>query len=323
MRPSWSGNRGIGESGNRGIGESGEHRYQVQLGTALQRCREHGRDLRRPQVLVLDVDQVPGLADGLGVSARHASLSLRCERVATCAARIGAQQLHRMMPGWFGVGMLRWQRRPRGVVVPDTVREPTHRAAAESVGVFPAFTEHRFNVAHGRSADGELDVVPRRSWPEDSGHRLWLRIAPVRCAVAAAVAQVDASEEGDIEVGPLVGAQDDELLVVRPSDAHPHVKEAFAASVIDLIAQMPVLRGGEGHAIPVGAPYEASNVDAASSGIGEHLSDLRIRILGRFAWSRRRAGFVFGSEVPARRSLESPRQSTNISRSPSRICDTR
>ena len=114
-----------------------------------------------------------------------------------------------MMPGWFGVGMLRWQRRPCGVVVSDTVREPAHRAAAESLGVFPSFTEDRLDVADGRSADGKLYVVPRRPWAVDSGHRLWLRIAQVRCAVAAAVAQVDASKEGDIEVGTLVVAQDE------------------------------------------------------------------------------------------------------------------
>ena len=98
--------------------------------------------------------------------------------------------------------------------------------------------------------------------------------------VAAAVAQVDATEEGDVEVGPLPVAQDDELLVVRPPGPHPHVEEALAAGVIDLIAQVPVLRGGECQAVPVGAPDEAANVDAASGGVGEHLSDLRIRGAG-------------------------------------------
>ena len=108
-------------------------------------------------------------------------------------------------------------------------------------------------------------------------------------------------EEGDIELGPLVVAQDDELLVVQAPAAHPHVQEALAACGVDLVAQVPVLCGGEGQAIPVGAPYQAANVHAASA------STFPIPVSG----------------VSVRRSSGSPRQSVNISRSPSRICDTR
>ena len=162
----------------------------------------------------------------------------------------------------------------------DTVRKPAQRAAAESLGVLPSFTEHRLHIADGRSADGELYVVPGRSWPVDSGHRLWLRVAPVRCVVAAAVAQVDATEEGDVELGPVPMAQDDELLVVRPPCPDPHVEQALAAGGIDLLTQVPVLRGGEGQAVPVGAPQETTDIDAASGSVREHPSDFGIQGAG-------------------------------------------
>lgn len=96
----------------------------------------------------------------------------------------------------------------------DTVSKPAQRAAAESLGVLPSFTEDRLDIADSRSADGELYVVPGRSRPVDSRHRLWLRIAPMRGVVAAAVTQVDATQKGDVQRWPITVPQDHELLVV-------------------------------------------------------------------------------------------------------------
>ena len=62
------------------------------------------------EVLVLDVDQLARLGHGFGVTARHAAFSLRCERVATGAARVGAEKLHGMGSGGFGVRALSGQR---------------------------------------------------------------------------------------------------------------------------------------------------------------------------------------------------------------------
>ena len=114
----------------------------------------------------------------------------------------------------LGVGTLWRQRCGRRLVVTDPVREPSQRAAAERPGVLPPFTEHRLHITDGRSADGQLYVVPRRSRPVRRSHRLDLRVACVRYVVAAAVAQVDAAHVGDVQLGPVMVAQDDELLVV-------------------------------------------------------------------------------------------------------------
>jgi hypothetical protein len=74
-------------------------------------------------------------------------------------------------------------------------------------------TEDRLDIADGRPTDGELDAVPVRSRPIDSRHRPWLRIAPMRGVVAAAVTQVARTQKGDVQLGPITVPQDHELLV--------------------------------------------------------------------------------------------------------------
>jgi hypothetical protein len=64
----------------------------------------------------------------------------------------------------------------------------------------------------------------------------------MRGVVAAAVTQVDPTQKRDDQLGPITVSQDYDLLVVWASAAHPHIQQALAARVIDLIAQPAVLR---------------------------------------------------------------------------------
>jgi hypothetical protein len=90
-----------------------------------------------------------------------------------------------------------------------------------------------------------LDVVPRRAFAIRHGDRGGLRVAVVGGVVAAAVAQVDATDVGHVQVWAAGMAQDHELLVVRTAGAHPHVAQALTAGRFDLVAQMVVLTGAE------------------------------------------------------------------------------
>jgi hypothetical protein len=54
---------------------------------------------------------------------------------------------------------------------------------------------------------------------------------------------------------------------------HPHIQQAPAPRVFDLIAQLVVLCGGEREAVPV-TPHQGANIEAASGGIAEYLAGL-------------------------------------------------
>lgn len=76
------------------------------------------RDIVRPQVLVLDVDQPLRALQGLGVAPRDAALTTAGERVVPAAAQvgIGAQQLHRVgsaRHGWRWIRLRRKRNRVR------------------------------------------------------------------------------------------------------------------------------------------------------------------------------------------------------------------
>ena len=71
------------------------HGDHLQVGVRAQRLAEDVADVVAPQVLVLDVEQVPGALDRLGVAAGHAALAAAGELVVAAPAQvgIGAQQL--------------------------------------------------------------------------------------------------------------------------------------------------------------------------------------------------------------------------------------
>src|SRR3954447_9681722 len=125
---------------------------------------------------------------------------------------------------------LRWRRSLRRqlpiatVVTTEAVGDPAYRAAGERLRILPTLPKNRFDVGHRRPSDSELNVVPRRGLPVFRSHRLALRIPSVRRVVTAAVAEIDAPEERDIQFGPAAVAQHHELLVVRSAGTHPHVE---------------------------------------------------------------------------------------------------
>ena len=96
-------------------------------------------------------------------------------------------------------------------------------------------------VADGRSAQFELDVVPGRVRPVDLGHGRGERVAAVLGVVVAAPAQVDAADEGDVEVGAAGVAYDEEFLVVRAAEADPHVEHHVRAGGLQVLGELAVL----------------------------------------------------------------------------------
>jgi len=86
-----------------GIGVAGDDDYDQELGLAPQRVADHAGRVKRPQVLVFEVDQTARAPERLDVRAGNAAFSFGRERVPLAAHRIRSQHLHRVrtQPWWI------------------------------------------------------------------------------------------------------------------------------------------------------------------------------------------------------------------------------
>ncbi len=175
-----------------------QHGDEAEIRATGERGRQYRGDLLRPQVLVLEVDQVAGSADGLDVGPGHAAFPVGCEGVAAEPPRVCAQDLHGVGAGDGRVRQLRREWVARRTVAPSAVFQGSEGRPAEQLWVLPALAEDGLDIAHGGPLDGQLHVVPRRGRPVDLGHGLPLRVSVVPAVVAPAVTQVDAPQEGDV-----------------------------------------------------------------------------------------------------------------------------
>ena len=91
--------------------------------------------------------------------------------------------------------------------------------------IVPPLAERLHEIGDGRTVHLRLDVVPWRSRPVRGIQDFRLRVAFVALVVAAAVAEVDPTDEGDIlfVAGGAAGAT--ELLVVRAAAPDAFVQE--------------------------------------------------------------------------------------------------
>ena len=266
------------------VGDDRDDGDEAQLRVLAQGGAEVPADLLRPEVLVLEVDQPLGVRDGPGVGVGHAALPGRGEVVALGQDRgVGAQDLHglgRVVGGRRGRRRLLAER-PRGeVLAARQARQQPARVEGQRRGVLPPLAEGGLDVEHRRPLDRHVHVVPRRTPPERRRHRDDLVVALVVDVVAAAVAQVDAAEVGDVAGGVVAVPQHDELLVVRAAGAHPHVAQALAPRLVDLDAEQPRLLGVEAELVPVRAPQQPAHVGPAPGRGGERRRHRGCRVVG-------------------------------------------
>jgi len=197
------------------VGVPGHHRDQPQLGRTPEGVGEEPRNLLRPQVLILDVDQGPGPRQRLHVRARDAPLAPWRERERWVLRRVGPQHLHRHPPSRGRIGQHRWQQAcASGLAEKSPYPGPPRVPVIERSGVHPALAEGLIQVTDRRPPDLELHIVPGRTRPvspiEDHG----LRVALVALVVAPPVAEVDPADECDVLPGALPPPDDGQLLVV-------------------------------------------------------------------------------------------------------------
>ncbi|MEV6867390.1 hypothetical protein AB0M44_41160 [Streptosporangium subroseum] len=155
------------------------------------------------------------------------------------------------------------------------VGQAVQGVAGQRLGVLPSLPEHGFDVADGRTLDRGLDVVPRRAGAVHLGHGGGLRITLVSGVVAAAPAQVDPADEGDVALRLRPVPQHHEFLMVRATGRDTHVTQALPARGLDVLPEMAVLGLAEAQPVPVRAPQKPLHHDPAPRGRREHAGDLR------------------------------------------------
>lgn len=95
--------------------------------------------------------------------------------------------------------------------------------------------------------------------------------------VMTAVAQVDATDVGSVEMRPARMTDHDQLLMVRAARPHPHIEQATTSGPVDLFPEMAVFRLGEPESVEVRTPYEAAHENASGCCLGEDIGHLATR----------------------------------------------
>ena len=263
-------------------GSRGTTAIRCSSGASAECLGERVRGVRRPEVLVLEVDQPSRAAQGLAVGPADAPLTLGREGEGWALRRVRAQDLDRRGAGgrWVGTGgreRVGSARLARQVSQDD----PERVAVVEGGWVGPSFPEGVRQVADRRPADLELQVVPGRAVPVRRVQVDSLRVAVVPAVVTPAVTQVDAADEGDVVLGP--GApEEDELLMVAATAPHSFVEHELAAGFVDLVDELGVLLLAEVRDTRVRPPEETADVHATPREIREDVGELGARSVETF-----------------------------------------
>ena len=198
---------------------------------------------RRPEVLVLDVDQPTRPGEHLAIGVGDAAFPDRCEWIAAQPGRIRPQHLHRVRSGRLGLRQRLRKIAPdelAGVVGP--VDQHPHRARQiQNRAAVPPFPKRVLEIGYCRAPDGSLHVMPRRMLSVRGREFHRLPIAQVGRVVVPAPTEVDAAEEGDVAFGATRTAHDDQFLMVRSGSARARVEQHLATGVRQLPREFGIL----------------------------------------------------------------------------------
>ena len=215
-------------SGNRGMTMTTR-----ELGFAPERVDERAGRRARPQVLVLEVDESPGLRERVEIPAGDAAFAIRREGEGPTPGRIRAEDLHRVRTRIGGVGRRSLDRElgARGALVHEALDELAPRnAAVERRRVVPPLGEGERDVLHDGAAQLHLEVVPGRARAVVRRGQIGaLRVAAMVGAVVVAVAEIDPTDERDI-VGGRIRSQEDHDLLVEAAEVPDAVVEPDVAA---------------------------------------------------------------------------------------------
>jgi hypothetical protein len=155
----------------------------------------------------------------------------------------------------------------------DPVGNDVPGQARHRCRVLPPLAEGLFRLPHRRTLKLQMHVVDRGIWPVDGICSDALPVATVIGAVAAAVVEVDAAEEGPIVAGTVAITDDHHLLVMAAEREHPLVQHDLATRPVDGEGEPPVRARLRIHQAGVGVPEQPVHPRAATCCRAECLDD--------------------------------------------------
>ena len=133
----------------------------------------------------------------------------------------------------------------------------------ERRAVVPTFAEGLCQVAHGRSTHQRLHIVPGSAFPIPAVQALRLRVTAMMNVVPAPVAEIDASDERHVLIGPIRMVRDHQLLVVGSGASDPLVEQELAACRVHDAGELRLLLLVESERAWMRPPEQAANLDAS------------------------------------------------------------
>ncbi len=266
------------------VGEAGHDRDHMQFGIRLHRAGEQLGDERRPQVLILDVDQAPCAGKCLPVGVRDAAFTQRREGVAPKPGRVGPQHLHGVGPCGRRIGQ-RLRKVAAGEcagVIGAVHQHPDRTGQLQHTAAVPPLAKGLLHVADGRATDRDLRVMPGRTIPvfRRKVHRL--HIATVGGVVVSTPAKVDATHECDVLSRPVGASEDDEFLMMGSGTPGTGVQQHIATRLVDVAGQLGVLALAAFEPVRLRTPDQPENHYAGTRAITENSTDRGIRTGQKF-----------------------------------------
>ncbi len=106
----------------------------------------------------------------------------------------------------------------------------------------------------------------------------------MRRVVSAGVAQIDTPRERDVALGFVGMPDDDELLVMRPAEAHALIQQHLTTGPFDVLAEVLVLLLAVLQLVQMRPPHQTLDDDAPFGRVAEQFADGRATVTHLLVW---------------------------------------
>jgi predicted RNA-binding protein associated with RNAse of E/G family len=224
------------------FGVTRHHDDDVEVGLCAQCVGDPIGPTLRPEVLVLDVDELSSASERLAIRAAYGALAVSGEGIGRPLGGIRPQHLYGMRTPRARIGTDRRERMWMARLLRDYAKDhPKRVSMVKRRWIVPALAKSVRDVTDDGPLHLELEVVPGRSTAVFVVEVDDLRVATMKGIVVATMAEVHTTDERHVVIGALRTEYEDELLVVAAEPAHAFIEQDLGARGVHLADELRVL----------------------------------------------------------------------------------